>query len=362
MLLDPRRRRPIAVAPDVAARQFCVAVVLWACAAWTIVAALNFIVNPYAQYPTRLFPPRVQTSRAEKLHLLQQQPLPEGLVLGSSRVMKLEPDYLQAASGCSFFNAGVDYAKPEDYLAWLRYYQQLAGHAPRIVVLGLDVPAFAATQPVDARLLGLPPLARQVPEALRLRDRWRRWQELLSWQQSCASLQSLYRFVTEPAADSPSESFRRDGLLVYHRREQQLQAGTYDFGGALQANQREYRRLYAGFDHLAPWRCELLETLVRACHAQGTRVVLFTTPLHPELADSLHASSTHAARQRELIDFVQTLAAGYGCEFHDLSQIGSFGGDPRDFLDGVHPLEINTRRMIDRLIGTSPRERRDAVQ
>jgi hypothetical protein len=91
-------------------------------------------------------------------------------------------------------------------------------------------------------------------------------------------------------------------------------------------------------------------------------VVLFTTPLHPELADSLHANSTHEARQRELIDFVQTLAARHGCEFHDLSQIGSFGGDPRNFLDGVHPLETNTRRMIDRLIGTSPRERHDAVQ
>ena len=230
MLLDPRRQPRVIAPPDRAARRFCAAVVLWAVTAWAAVAALNFIVNPYAQYPTQLVPPRVRTSRAQKLQLLNQmQPAPEGLILGSSRVMKLEPDYLQALTGYEFFNAGVNYGKPEDALAWVRYYQQHVGRAPRMIILGLDVAAFADDPPVDARLLSLPALAEQVPEAVRWRDRGRRWQELLSWQQSRASLQSLLLLATGSQPGAEDESFRADGLLIYHLREQQTAGRSLRF-------------------------------------------------------------------------------------------------------------------------------------
>ncbi|MCA9259798.1 MAG: hypothetical protein KDA61_11390 [Planctomycetales bacterium] len=55
------------------------------------VAFLNWQVDPFAQYGTGRFAPVVRTSRGEKLELLAAQTAPQGLVLGSSRVMKLEP-------------------------------------------------------------------------------------------------------------------------------------------------------------------------------------------------------------------------------------------------------------------------------
>ncbi len=351
MLLDPRRPRSVEVLPERAARRFCWTVVAGSGIAWLIVAALNFIVNPYGQYPPRFFPAQVQASRAKKLQLLQQtEPEPEGLILGSSRVMKLEPDYLEQQTGYRFFNAGVNYGTPEDWLALVRYYPQAVGHAPRIILLGLDVSAFSERLPVDARLLTLPPLAGQIPEAIRLRDRGRRWQQLLSWQQTRASLQSLYHWGMQKALPEPVESYRPDGLLIYHLREQQIREGRYDFAAALADNRREYQQLYAGFDRLSPLRCRLLESLAETCHQQGVRLITFVTPMHPDLSRALDANTDHRERARELVIFTQRLAERYDFEFHDLSRIEVFGGNPQAFVDGIHPLEINTRKMINQML------------
>ena len=114
----------------VRARRFCHAVVALAASAWSAVALLNWTVNPYAQYAPHFIPPLVQTSCAEKVALLQHRdPRPTGLILGSSRVMKLEPTYLQQKTGLRFFNAGVNHGKIEDVLAFVRFYEQQYGHA-----------------------------------------------------------------------------------------------------------------------------------------------------------------------------------------------------------------------------------------
>jgi hypothetical protein len=42
-------------------------------------------------------------------------------------------------------------------------------------------------------------------------------------------------------------------------------------------------------------------------------------------------------------------------DFVDLSRLESFAGDPKQFVDGIHPLEPNTRRMIDRLVPVGER-------
>ena len=119
-----------------------------------LIALLNLIVNPYAQYPTRCLPPLVQTSRTEKLALFSRcSPTPEGLILGSSRVLQLEPGYVSTKTGLNFFNAGMNYAKPEDYLAFVRYFERSAGCLPRMVILGVDVHAFSDALPVDPHLL-----------------------------------------------------------------------------------------------------------------------------------------------------------------------------------------------------------------
>ena len=333
---------------EMAPRDFCVYFVATTILALTVTVVVNLVVNPYFQYETRFFEPVIQPSRTQKVMLFRKLASPpDGLILGSSRVMKLQPDYLQSKTGKSFFNAGMNYAKPEDYLAFLRFYIDETGHAPKILIVGLDVAGFSNQVDVDARLVAEPALGRLVPEVSELTGNYRRWQELLSWSQTIASAKSIMHALGDSETEPLKESYRRDGFLVYHERERQIAEGTYDFASAIAYNEREYSELIRGFDQLSPERCELFRKLVTECQQLNIELFAFMTPLHPQLGDTLSRSPHYSSRRRDLENFLTSLAVQMSFRFVDLVDIASFQGDPSDFVDGIHPLEPNTQNMID---------------
>ncbi len=313
-------------------------------------ALLNYVVNPFAQYGPRLLRPVVQLSRQEKVELLDRYQLaPEGLILGSSRVTKIEPRHLQAETGQTFFNAGVNYAQQEDSLAWFRYYQDVFQRSPKTIVLGLDVASFSPRARADARLLNHAVLSSQIPDVLRRRDRFSRWSELLSWHQTRESLRSL-KIALGNDYPAPVETYQSDGLKVYLKRETEIAAGAYDFEDALAFNLREYEHLLSNFDQLAIERVVLFERLVEACQRAGTRLLVFLSPLHPRLHAHVARRTEYESRKRELINYLRQRATETGFVFCDLSTLESFDGDPREFFDGIHPGVANTRRMMDKLL------------
>ena len=156
--------------PDWNAKDFCRWFVVSALGMACVTALLNFIVNPYSQYPTHFLEPLVQTSRMQKVALLSKtKNSAEALVLGSSRVMKFEPDYLKSKTGLNFFNGGMNYVRPEDCLAFLRHFRKTTGRDPTELIVGVDVVGFSDAA-VDSRLLQSE-LASFVPEASGLANR-----------------------------------------------------------------------------------------------------------------------------------------------------------------------------------------------
>ena len=346
-----------------ACKRFCQTFLVCTSILFAGIAAMNFLVNPYAQYAPTWFQPMVQTSRAQKVDLLRRcDPIPEGLILGSSRVLKLEPDFLERQTGYRFFNAGMNYGKPEDFLAFLRYYHDTFERAPKMVVLGLDVNAFTDGSPPDARLLSNTTLAPRVPEAINLSDRLHRWRELLSWQQTKSSLKSLKVHIRSGAIPDPVESFRCDGLIVYHQRERELAEGTYDFNSALDYNKHEYKQLFRAFQRMSDTRCEVFGKIASICRAKQIRLVVYLTPMHPELVTHLSACSNYQQRKQDVLDFLVNQRNEHGFTFWDLSMIGSFDGDATMFVDGIHPLEFNTRLIIQQLLIPQPGAAKYAVQ
>ena len=334
-------------------KSFVITVLGMAGSAFVVVAALNLYVNPYAQYPTNFIEPLVQTSRAQKTELLAtQESPPAGLLLGSSRVLKYEPAYLKERLGQSFFNAGVNYGKSEDYLAFLRFYENQFGCLPQTVIIGLDVHGFNDHLSTDSRLLNNRQLICSIPEAIPFSDRFQSLKELLSWQQTMSSLRSLRRASDEGGVEPPHESFRSDGMIVYHERERQIADGIYDFSSALDWNKREYKQLFSGYGKLSKRRIELFYKTLDACQKGGSRVVVFLTPMHPDLDEYLSETTTYHARRNELVELLTTQSLEDGFTFADLSDISTFEGVSNQFVDGIHPLEANTRRVIDRLFAT----------
>lgn len=79
--------------------------------AFGLIILINNIVNLYRDYGTTFFRPLVQTARKDKVGLLSQfENKPEAVVIGSSRVMRMEPDYLDSIFVYDFFNLGVKFA------------------------------------------------------------------------------------------------------------------------------------------------------------------------------------------------------------------------------------------------------------
>lgn len=318
-----------------------------------VIAAVNFLINPYAQYPTNFVEPLVQTSRAQKVQLLQDCTTPpDGLILGSSRVLKFEPEHLHKQLGVSFFNAGMNHAKPEDFLAYLRFFRTTLAKAPEVIVIGLDVNTFTDAVPPDARLVNQPELSSLVPEAISIPNRMKRWSELIGWQQTRMSLASLKRHLRPGPGTDPVESFRPDGLIVYHEREQQLADNNYDFESALAYNVDEYENLIGQFS-FSNQRRELFETLVRECAEANSRLFVFLTPLHPELRHHLLETTNYLSHREEVATWLSEIALANQFVFRDFSVLESFAGNPTQFVDGIHPLESNTRLMIDQLVETT---------
>lgn len=348
-------------------RRSCAVFAITVTAALALVATLNVIVDPYAQYFGGAFQPLVQTSREQKVQMLRElasepaERQPDALVLGSSRVLKFEPDYLEAQFGSRFFNAGVNYGKTEDALALLKFYQATFGRAPEMVVLGLDVNSFSNVSPPDARLLSQRELATQVTDYLTIDDRMQRWKSLLSWQQTKSSLKSLKLQATGGEPPEPHESFRKDGLIEYHQRMQQIAAGEYDFAGALDYNKHEYRSLFHSYDQISERRQSAFFEIVELCRSADSRLIVLLTPLHPELWQELSQSPNYANRKQEVTSMLDQAARFFNFEFRDFSDPESFAGDASEFVDGIHPLESNTRRMI-RILAASGNDPDDVTQ
>lgn len=314
----------------------------------TSVGTLNYVVNPMAQYPSRLYKPMAQTSRSQKLELFKKLPeTPQGLILGSSRVMKLEPDYLQKLTGKRFFNAGVNYATPEDHLAWLRLYQLRFECPPEIVIVGIDPSSFSSNLPPDARLINNRELADRIPEAITWSDRMKLWEELFSWDQTKKSVKSLAMQTLHKQLPAPAEHYRDDGLLVYDVREREIREGTYDLNAGIDYNKAEYFPRYRNFGTQSLQRRQLFRELAKTCQANGTRLYVYITPMHPELEAYLLQKTEYLQRRDETAFFLKTLANTYGYEFFDFAKLESFGGDQNQFVDGTHPLESNTQRMLN---------------
>ena len=319
--------------------------------AFALIAIANFCVNPRAQYGPTFVEPVLNPTRAAKLALIDQQdPAPGGLILGSSRVMKLEPGYLEAKTGLRFFNAGVYFGKSEDWLAIVRAWRKRFDRMPEMIVLGIDPVGLSDVQPIDGRLLGTPTLVREIPDLVSWRDHAQRYRELLGWSQTKDSAKAVAKQLLR-GGEPPKETFDDDGLLIYNEREREIKAGTYDFEASLAFTMNEYEGLYSQTDGLSPKRCEALRMLLDELREANTQVLLFATPMHPELLQHLASVEKYAPFRKAAVGFIRKAANEHGFRFLDFENIDSFSGDPSEFYDGIHPFESNTRRMIGKLLG-----------
>ncbi len=342
--------------------RFCSCVVGIVCGTLFAIGLFNWLVNPYGQYSTQWFEPIVQDSRSEKMELFDRlDSPPEGLILGSSRTMKFEPSYLRKHTSMSFFNFGVNHGRPEDFLAIVRMYRDRFGEFPKLVLIGVDLASLDDVVPNDARLSSEPRMLAYARDTQSWSDEFDRYSQLLSYQQLTASIRSVWRKRSPQNEDPIATQFTADGVIRYVEREKQIENGSYDFNKSLDYNEKEFLSLFGRLNEVSAKRLGYLHETVRLCTENNCRVYLFSTVHHPRLRESLVSKTKFQKVEADALKSLAEIAQELDASFVDFGAIDRFSGDERAFVDGIHPTESNTRRMIDRLISV-PQEGSYAIQ
>ena len=330
------------------AKAYIVASIIMFLATLGLAAITNYVVNPYGWYAPKLVWSRTVLSRATKVSQLRQaiEP-PSGLILGSSRVMQLEPSYLQAKTGYPFYNAGVNAAKVEDYLAMLRFYLNTFRRPPRMIVLGIDVLAFNL-RPTNAMLLKVPELSRTIADLISPLDPFFNLANLINWNQTVSSIHSLIvQFIQ--GIPEPIEPYLPDGTVHYLELEKQKANRSFDLRRILINSKPKLINRFAGFSHLSAIRQEAFILFLKLCRDHDIQLVTFLTPWHPDILPYLIEKMDYLERKQELESFLDSVQYIYKFPTFNFSDIQNFRGYSKDFKDEMHYLRLNSRRIIDEI-------------
>ena len=321
--------------------------------------ALMVVIDPRGDFGTGLFPSVVYDARAQKLALFQafrgRGPV-EGLVLGSSRAMKLRPSELEARRGSRFFNFAVEGARPDDMLAiyaWVRH----GGSRPKAVFVGLDVESLIVVDDLHWKLEQNGALLGAHAEALgTIPSQWARAQTKVGAYKRTLTFGYLrdasvaVRVRLQPAANLLNAAFESDGYFRYPRWEVERRQGRSPFtatmNDCLTGHAHNYEIAGQG---MRPLHVRRLEELIRQMRADGTHVTVWLTGVHPETVEYLKQRTSYAARLEEARALLASLRARYGIDVHDLSDLKSYDGTAGGWYDCGHVDEDNARLIAEAL-------------
>jgi hypothetical protein len=336
------------VVPDqVALIRDVLAVVAAACLASGI---LLRTVDPRGEFGTGLFPIVVRDSRAEKMRLFsarrESHPV-QGLILGSSRSMKLRPDVFREKTGLEFFNFAVENARAEDYLAIARWVRQQHVR-PAMLVVGLDIEALHNDDVAEEQL--------QANQELELALTGHRdpWQRLWTYKRAFTptyfldSLESVWR-LTDPGK-RPAYLLEPDGHLRNPDIDARRAEGTFDFVRDSPACFDIYVARFQGMTALSPTRQHDLVQLIEEERTAGGRTTVWLTPLHPSTEERLEARTAYARLHRDTRAYLGALGAESDVATFDFSNPRLYGGTQTGWDDCAHTDQADADRIAAALV------------
>ncbi len=327
------------------ARRMLVALACLAVLFVAMVGTLNYLVNPFGIYPTRLFDPIVLNSRTEKMKRYRRvEPPPEIVVLGGSSSFAMPPAYITALTGRPAFNASLHGGVPADYLAFLRYMVSI-GKVPKLLLVPMSVhlvrpnlpTGFEPHNPLEPFIRG------QVGDRLE----WARW--LVTPEQTRASLHLLaveakgrptahYRFDPDGRARFRESSASLDQIVDSYLATKEWGPDLFRFAALDDAQLSQFRSFLA------------------LAHSLGVKVIVYLPPLYPRAEAFYERETNLLALRADLLDRLRAWQTeGLIVAVHDFSHVDSFGGSATEFHDLAHPTFEACRRMLDVMLG--PRSR-----
>jgi hypothetical protein len=312
-------------------------------------AILAILADPMVTLRTgivpKIHPPDVDVKPAA---LLAMATPPQVIILGSSRVTKLNPACVKELIGLETFNFGLGNSIVE---GWNAAFSFAHDHAPiSRVIIGVDVEGFMPHGEIDPRLVASKYLGPYIHNAPRLT--WSKVTEaLFSAQRLHFAFTAVRFYFFPPRALPPNMRWGADGFLTYPIWEDEERRGVLPREELLGDSRRILTNIWRGdFTELAPERIALFRNMLSVARDRAIVVDAFTPFLQPELRNA-GASAQIAARGVELDHLLQEFDREGLLRYHRFTSIEGFGGDPQAYFDGLHMMESNTSRLLLKILG-----------
>jgi hypothetical protein len=328
-------------------KKMCVSILLTCALLLGFIMTMNYTVNPLGKYNSDHFPSLVWTGRADKTDLLEEQDRkPDVLVVGSSRSMKIDPDFIEKETHLRAFNAGVNSAKAEDYYVMLKYAIEELDVKPKHILLGIDVEAFHNRAPIDERLLYKSNLSKHLHEEDKAPVP-QKLSTMLNYKETGGSVLSLYYSVT----DYPElkASYEEDGYLHYPELEREIQEGTFEL--EIDEYVEKYKGRYNGYTALDESRKDYFREFLELAQKNEIEVSGFITTLHDDVIEELNKTRDYDELHASLINYLNSMEDQYShFTYEDFDRTDKFNGSDSNFYDGAHIQEENANKITAKLL------------
>ncbi len=317
------------------------------------VLALNVVADPYGSVGTHYLPTVTTSDRTVKADRVEQlEEGPELVLLGSSRSMRYEPEYLEEKTGLSAFNAGVNgIGGTADAWAMSQTIHDTWPEADPAYLWLLDVESFVPFE-VGARTANEPRMAQYVGQASIgkgprefARALWDNRSTLFSLDTAKDSARLLlYREEAKSSQSKYRKQILADGVLKPRKWSEREWKRRWP--KSVERYSNLHKNVYKGLD---PTAQEYFEKTLAFMNEQGQTPVIVLTPVNPKLRTIL-APLGWTERYEEVVAYVESLQGEYDFVFIDTTDPRVFGFDKKEWYDGVHLTTVNTRRAIDYIL------------
>lgn len=319
-----------------------------------LICLFNYLIDPYGHYGTDVLNMQMIDPRAGIVRKLttQIQP-PDLLVFGSSRCLRLRPNYNQNYYGV---NASLFAGTIEDYYCILRYAIDDLKYPIKVIVVGLEPDLMLNSHPTDIMLIRNNKLNPWLEQKNNISGIQSFFQEpsclkelssilsIKTIRNSCKLVLQFYIKKINIVPDTSAEEKNSTSNM----QENTLIEKFVSVKDSMDARLRQYKRIYSGGIDLDLNRINYLYKFAQFAFEKRIRVIMFYPGYSMKFWEEMSKLTSFKKMHLVLDGHIKKLKREYGWEILDFRP-KHWIGPSLDFFDGVHPTN-QTARIIDNTI------------
>ncbi|NKB44319.1 MAG: AMP-binding protein [Alphaproteobacteria bacterium] len=266
----------------------------------------------------------------------------DALILGSSRTFGMRAARF-SDFGLRTFHFGVSGSKAEEHYSMTRFLADVSRVPLKHIIAGIDPQDFAPHWPLDERFARTHQLTKymepgEVEGSNGFDIQGPDWNETTS-----KRIEMYYR---TPDFDPVYDRVTGDVMKIWQRDFATIPMQEYSYQ---ESKLVKHFVMAHNCDRLHPRRKYYFEKFVKLTADLGCKLTIYTNPLPSQLAQALAVQTPYAKVQKDLLDWIHSIAHE-NVNIFPISSPADFGGYDQDYLDGTHMGRVNGDLLAEYLL------------